>query len=79
MKKLNFLIISLGLALGLGFNLYIARIFWIMLFTNTYIFGMHANLFGEFYFEFIFFNLSVVIIVIALIFSFKSYGEQYRK
>jgi len=69
-------IILLSLALGLGFTTYMVYMFWSLLFRETYIFTIHTNLYNEFWFEFIFFNICFVIIFIALILGVREIARR---
>lgn len=76
-KSIIFIIIALGL--GLGFNVVINMLFWTLLFRGTYVITFHANLYNEFALEFIYFNICIVIIIIALILMFKELGKEINR
>lgn len=67
MKRIIFTIIYLGLLLGLGFNIYIVFFFWRAYFLDHYYWTIVVNKLEEFWLEFVFFNASIIIILIAII------------
>ena len=67
MRKLNFLVICLGLILGLGYNIFISYFFWRAYLTESYYWVFYVYRFNEFWLEFIFFNFSIAIIFTAII------------
>ena len=72
MKRLYFSIIFLGLLLGLGFNIYVVFSFWRAYITEHYYWKITFNKLNEFWLEFVFFNVSIIIIFMAIILLSKS-------
>lgn len=74
-KRIKHIYMLLCLTLGLGYNIFILFFFWKAYLMGIYSWEITINNFNEFWLEFIYFNITTLLISIAIIYQIKKVSD----